>query len=179
MTEETTTQPESGDNRVNLLTVIGILAVIGIIAFVMAQNTGEPPSKEVTPAEEIEVMDGEVMQEEALMESEATKGAIDEEEVMQATEDEVVLIEMEAGDFSFDPDEIIVNLGDTVRIGMKAADLMHDFVIDELNVQSAVIAAGETTTIEFVADQIGEFEYYCSIGSHRAQGMFGTLIVEE
>ena len=57
--------------------------------------------------------------------------------------------------------------------------MMHDFNIDELGVDGPVIKAGETTTIDFVADQVGEFEYYCSVVQHRANGQVGMLIVEE
>ena len=57
--------------------------------------------------------------------------------------------------------------------------MMHDFVIDELNVKSEIIKSGETGEVEFTPDTIGEFEFYCSVGQHRANGMVGTLIVEE
>jgi len=40
------------------------------------------------------------------------------------------------------------------------------------------VQAPGTTSVEFVADQEGAFEYYCSVGNHRQQGMKGTLIVE-
>src|SRR3989304_7466645 len=88
-------------------------------------------------------------------------------------------ITVEASSFYYDPKEIRIKLGDTVRINLTAKDLTHDFNVDELGVDGPVIKAGETTTIEFVADQTGEFEYYCSVGQHRANGQVGTLIVEE
>ena len=37
---------------------------------------------------------------------------------------------------------------------------------------------GDTDAIEFAPKQAGTFEYYCSIGKHRAQGMKGMLTVE-
>jgi len=55
---------------------------------------------------------------------------------------------------------------------------MHDFVIDELGVQSERVSLGEVTTFEFSTNELGVYEYYCSVGSHRAQGMFGAFIVE-
>jgi plastocyanin len=33
--------------------------------------------------------------------------------------------------------------------------------------------------IEFTADKVGSFEYYCSVGSHRQMGMKGVLKVAE
>ena len=62
---------------------------------------------------------------------------------------------------------------------MTAADMEHNFSLDEFAVESEVVAEGESTTIEFLADQVGEFEYYCNIGQHRQNGQVGTLIVEE
>ncbi|KKS22075.1 MAG: Plastocyanin, partial [Candidatus Roizmanbacteria bacterium GW2011_GWC2_41_7] len=56
---------------------------------------------------------------------------------------------------------------------------MHDFNLDEFNVDGTVVKEGESTMVEFVADQAGDFEYYCSVGQHRANGMVGTLTVEE
>jgi len=55
---------------------------------------------------------------------------------------------------------------------------MHDFVIDELNVKMPIVKNGEIGTVEFIADQVGEFEYYCSVGQHRQNGQVGKLIVE-
>lgn len=80
--------------------------------------------------------------------------------------------------FAFAPSTITVNKGDTVRIVFTNAEGFHDWKIDEFNAATNKIGAGATETIEFVADKEGSFEYYCSVGSHRAMGMKGTLIVE-
>ena len=83
-------------------------------------------------------------------------------------------------DFKFLPAEIKVKVGETVKITLKNPDVMpHDFKIDEFNVATKIIAkGGADETVEFIADKKGTFEYYCSIGSHRAKGMIGKLIVE-
>lgn len=82
--------------------------------------------------------------------------------------------------FSYSPSTITVKLGDKVKLNLtnKAADFPHDFVIDELNAKSSKSAPGGTDTLEFIADKKGTFEFYCSVGSHRAKGMVGKLIVE-
>lgn len=80
--------------------------------------------------------------------------------------------------FKFDPEEIHVKKGDSVKIVFKNAGGMHDLVFDDFNVRTQRLAAGQSETIEFVADKIGTFEYYCSVGNHRAMGMEGDLIVE-
>ncbi len=80
--------------------------------------------------------------------------------------------------FSFTPSEIRVSKDDKVKIIFKNADGTHDLRIDEFNAATKRIRTGEEDTIEFVADKTGAFEYYCSVGSHRAMGMKGNLIVE-
>ncbi len=80
--------------------------------------------------------------------------------------------------FSFSPSEIKVKKGDTVKITFKDTDGFHDLVIDEFNARTSRINGGEAAEMTFVADKTGKFEYYCSVGSHRAKGMTGTLIVE-
>lgn len=89
-----------------------------------------------------------------------------------------VTVNVEAGSYYFNPEEIRVNQGDRVRIVLNAVDMMHNLVIDEFDVESEIVSEGESTVIEFTADIAGEFEYYCNVGNHRAMGQVGTLIVE-
>ncbi len=84
---------------------------------------------------------------------------------------------IEGRNFSFMPASMNVNKGDTVRVTFKNIDGFHDFVIDEFSASTKKIRSGEQETIEFVANSSGTFEYYCSVGSHRAQGMVGVLTV--
>jgi plastocyanin len=79
--------------------------------------------------------------------------------------------------FAFAPSNITVNKGDTVKINFINNVGLHDFVIDEFNVKTKQLKVGETETITFVADKSGTFEYYCSVGTHREQGMVGTITV--
>jgi plastocyanin len=79
--------------------------------------------------------------------------------------------------FSFDPKEISVKKGDTVQITFKNAEGFHDFMIDEFGVKTNKVQAGSQEVVKFVASKTGEFQYYCSVGQHRANGMWGTLKV--
>lgn len=80
--------------------------------------------------------------------------------------------------FKFDKTTVSVNKGDKVKITFVNSNGMHDFVIDDFNVKTKVLQAGAQETVEFTADKAGTFEYYCSVGNHRAQGMKGTLVVQ-
>lgn len=87
-----------------------------------------------------------------------------------------VTIVMETGNFFFNPSTIKASPGDRVLIDFATNSGHHDFVIDELNVDYDIVE-GETY-IFTVPDSPGSYSYYCSIGSHRAMGMEGTLIIE-
>ena len=84
---------------------------------------------------------------------------------------------VEGGEFSLEPNEIRVNQGDRVTINFTNVMGFHDFVLDEFNVRTQQIPAESTATVSFVADKVGAFEYYCSVGQHRQNGMVGTLII--
>lgn len=81
--------------------------------------------------------------------------------------------------FAFSVKEMRVKKGDTVRVNFKSESGFHDWVVDEFDARTKQLNAPGTETIEFVADKVGTFEYYCSVGQHRANGMVGKLIVEE
>ena len=74
--------------------------------------------------------------------------------------------------------ELRVKEGTKVKIILNNEEGFHDWKIDEFNAATEKVSAGATTTVEFVADKKGTFEYYCSVGQHRANGMKGTFVVE-
>ena len=86
--------------------------------------------------------------------------------------------EVSAANFSYDVKEIKVKQGDKVKIVFTNKEGFHDWVIDEFSARTNQLAADKSETIEFVANKKGTFEYYCSVGSHRAMGMKGSLVVE-
>lgn len=80
--------------------------------------------------------------------------------------------------FSFLPSLITVGKGDKVKITFKNTSGFHDFRIDEFGVAAKQSQSPTTEVLEFTADKVGSFEYYCSVGTHRALGMKGILKVE-
>lgn len=83
------------------------------------------------------------------------------------------------GNFYFTPTVITVKKGDTVKINFVNDGGMHNWVLDEFKATMEANKTGETSSVEFVADKVGTFEFYCSVGSHRKMGMKGTLIVKK
>lgn len=85
---------------------------------------------------------------------------------------------VDAFSFGYSMEEIRVKEGDVVTINLTNSGGFHDWVLEGYEVETDKINAGESTSITFTASKKGSFEYYCSVGNHRAQGMVGTLIVE-
>ncbi len=74
--------------------------------------------------------------------------------------------------------DISVKKGDRVRIKVTNTAGMHDFVLDEFGVKQE-LPLNQEMVIDFVADKVGAFQYYCSKPGHRAGGQWGTLTVSE
>lgn len=80
--------------------------------------------------------------------------------------------------FSFSPSEMRVALGERVRVTFKNTGGFHDWSLEGYNLASSRINEGSESVVEFTADKAGRFNFFCSVGSHRAQGMEGVLVVE-
>ena len=72
--------------------------------------------------------------------------------------------------------EMVVKKGDKVKIKITNTMGMHDFTIDEFNINKE-LPLNEEVVVEFTADEAGEFAYYCSKPDHRKNGQLGTLKV--
>lgn len=80
--------------------------------------------------------------------------------------------------WSFSPDTIKVNKGDTVSLHIKSIDVDHGIQITEFGV-SQMLAPGKTEVVEFVADKTGTFSFFCNVFCGHGHGtMSGTLIVQ-
>lgn len=86
---------------------------------------------------------------------------------------------IEAFQFGFDPDPLVIPLGEPARLVFTSRDVEHGVVIAEFGVSTYPFGPGEEGVIEFTPDRAGEFSYRCNVfcgQGHR--GMTGTLIVE-
>jgi cytochrome c oxidase subunit 2 len=80
--------------------------------------------------------------------------------------------------YEFVPARLEVAEGDTVRIVIHSADSTHGIGIKALDVKTEVPKNGEPVTLEFVADQAGEFVITCTKWCGKGhKSMKGTLIV--
>lgn len=149
-------------NATKVVIIVLALVIIGAVAFFFATQQTTAPT--INEAEN----QTETIQEEPIT-----------DDMQQEVDGDAVVIDITGKDFIFSQDTIEVKKGDTVTINFTSEGGFHDWVVDEFNAATSQVNTGETSSVTFVADKVGEFEYYCSVMQHRQMGMVGTLIVTE
>lgn len=144
-----------------------VLVLLGGGAYFVMNSQKQTPNTQVVK-EEIVVSPTEATQ----------KADVTEKDTVTPEKSAVKTFEVVGEPFFFSIKEMKVKQGDTVKVVFTNKEGFHDWVIDEFGAKTKQLAAGQSETIEFVADKKGSFEYYCSVGAHRANGMVGKLIVE-
>lgn len=89
---------------------------------------------------------------------------------------EVVDYAISMTEYAFSPSEIMVEgPGETLKIRVtNDGDVAHNFIIDELDVNSGLIQPGDSTIVSLTAGQIANtYDVYCGVGNHRSLGMLG------
>ena len=149
--------------------VVALLVLAAVVAFGLNRNqNSETKSSDPTTEEQ----------------TESSTAAKDEAEVLvkekssAMMESNTQVVAVEGGSFYYKPNEIRAKKDQPITIQLTSVDMMHDFRIDELKVKTEIAKNGETVEVTFTPTEAGSFEFYCSVGSHRAQGMVGKLIVE-
>ena len=93
-----------------------------------------------------------------------------------------VKLTVEGDEFSFSPKTVKVKRGDTVELTFKNVGVvLHNYIVDELNLSTRTIGAGETDVVTFTAPlAAGSITYtsYCSLPGHRESGMEGVIVIE-
>ncbi len=139
----------------NPLIIVGILVIVGLIGLYAMRIKNRTLSSQ--PSTQVKGQQG--------AQAAATNGPVKE-------------FTVDGSNFTFNPNTINVNKGDTLKITFKDDDGTHNLVIDGYNVSTSTIHTGDSATVQFVADKTGTFAYYCSVDSHREKGMVGKLIVQ-
>lgn len=108
-----------------------------------------------------------------------TETPTEPESPKETTASSVQSFSITAKQWEFSPATITVKKGNTVRLTIKSIDVDHGFSLSAFSV-SETLKAGETTTVEFVADKSGNFSFFCSVFCGAGHGsMKGTLVVKE
>lgn len=165
------------------LSVVALLSIL-LLAGCQTTTTEEPEvtdtTTEVTENTTDEMTD-DVADDSEMDMTEDTETKADETD---ATEADLVTVDMTGENFKFfvngvENPTLTVKKDDRVVINFTSTSGFHDVVIDEFNAATDQVDTGGTTSVEFVADQVGTFSYYCSVGQHRANGMEGMIEVTE
>jgi len=61
------------------------------------------------------------------------------------------------------PDRIVTQKGEKVLLRLHGYDVVHGFAVGGLPIEPVWVYPGEVATVEFVADRVGEFTYYCNV----------------
>lgn len=132
------------------------------------------------PADDAAAVEEIVVDDEPKLESEDEDSA--EQDVQDLPEEEAddepeaLSISMESGNFFFSPDVITAEPGQEIIVTIEKNSGTHTFVIDEIGFKES-ISSGDVMTFSAPSEP-GSYAYYCDVGSHRALGMEGTLIVK-
>jgi plastocyanin len=164
-------------NRLIVIVAI-VLVVIAGSAYFLTKNSSTTlpaatPTPTPTPTQAMMDMTEtpSASPSEAMQSTPGVKGVMDES-------GNVKEITVTGANFKFNPATITVKKGDTVKLTFKSSGGFHDFVIDEFDVKTKIVADGQQDVVEFTADKVGTYEYYCSVGNHRQMGMVGKIIVQ-
>jgi plastocyanin len=159
-----------------------VIIVVGGYFLVNALSSTQTPAEEEVPEGFHRMSDGTLMRNSGGMEGmgamEEYRESLQDAQAEQAIPADAKVFSVKGVNHKFDVTEIKVKNGETVTINFESTEGFHDWVVDEFGAATEKVQPGTMTSITFVADQSGTFEYYCSVGSHRAQGMVGKLIVE-
>lgn len=167
-TQEASVQPMEEKKGANPLIIIVILIILGLGVYAVVSGRGKPAESSVM---EVPTPEGaQVMEEKADTATESMSMESGEEAVKEFT--------IEGSNYKFSPNQMTVNKGDTVKITLKVTEGTHNLVVEGYDVSTKIIGSGSQETLTFVADEVGSFEFYCSVANHRALGMTGTLVVQ-
>ena len=165
------------DKNTIIIAVVAVIVIVGGYFLFMGNNNNTS-----TPVQNVSTATPVDNQAESTTSVESTTSADKESlapgSMSSSSKAVAVNIKVDAFMYGYTPKEIRVKKGSAVTINLTSSDGFHDWVVDEFNAKTSRINTGGSTSVTFIADKAGTFEYYCSVGDHRAKGMVGKLIVE-
>jgi len=87
-------------------------------------------------------------------------------------------ISVKAFSYGYLPTTITLTKDEKVKFEVTSLDVDHTFTVDDLNI-NVQVKGGQTSVLEFIPTEAGEYEYYSSISGQKDSGMKGTLTVED
>jgi len=100
-------------------------------------------------------------------------------DAQDSTKTQPVEIKITARQFEFDPHTITVQKGKPVKLVITSADVDHGFKLDAFGLNQK-IPANKTIDLEFTPNQVGRFQFRCSVVCGNGHDdMLGELVVVE
>jgi len=88
-------------------------------------------------------------------------------------------VEVRASKRGFEPSQLTLRRGESVRIVLSSADAEHCFAIDALRIEKRIVP-GRSTTVDLTPDRAGVFPFYCCLESGEAAAVErGQITVAE
>ena len=98
----------------------------------------------------------------------------------QASVDRTVTISGGPG-VTYNTSEVDVEAGETVRFVYTHEGGRHDLVLEEngqrVTGTEVLTTEGATDSFTHTFEEGGSYQFYCSVGTHRAQGMEGDIVL--
>lgn len=146
-----------------ILIIIVVAAVVLIGGYFVIQNLSQPSTQTSLPAT-------------TSNQTGSQNTTPSQTNTAQQSEREITITGTE---FSFSPANITLKAGEKVKLSFNNdGNYPHNWVIEGKNITTKTIPGGAGDVIEFTAPPAGTYSIYCSVDSHRAKGMGGTLTVQ-
>lgn len=82
----------------------------------------------------------------------------------QFSKNEGIVMLMKDNKFNVTNPDIAVKINQLLKISIANQDFRkHDFIVDELNINTGFISSGQDFTTLIASDKAGSYRYYCSI----------------
>jgi plastocyanin len=82
----------------------------------------------------------------------------------QLSKSEGIILLMKDNKFNVTNPDITVKINHPLKITIANQDFRkHDFVVDDLNINTGFISSGQDFMTVIASDKIGSYRYYCSI----------------
>jgi heme/copper-type cytochrome/quinol oxidase subunit 2 len=91
-------------------------------------------------------------------------------------ENGVRIVPIKALRYKFEPDSIVVRVGEKVRLVFTSVDAEHGLAIPDLKVNFSV-PMGRTESVEFIADKKGTFHAHCSVYCGPGHGQMHAMFI--
>ena len=86
-------------------------------------------------------------------------------------------VEVEAFDFGYSPDPLVLTAGETVNLLMRVTSGGHNLRIEGADFQFPIVEEGDAVVGALTVAEPGEYRMVCTVPGHEAAGMVATLQV--